>query len=66
MTELGALLNFPVGSFKYLSPEELLSINKQSEMPNIKGDVWSLGVILLELSLVCTSNCSVYVYTTSA
>lgn len=47
MTNGGQLVSFPIGNVKYMAPERILNGGKA----NIKSDVWSLGVIILELYL---------------
>lgn len=49
MTDNSRDVEFPIGSVKYTAPEVLLSVlhNKYNSGPKV--DVWSLGVILVEL-----------------
>lgn len=49
MTYSGKYVSFPIGNIKYTAPERLLG-----ERSNIKGDVWSIGLIISELMLGCT------------
>lgn len=48
VTEYGACVPFPIGLPKYLPPEVLLDRNG---VHSPKTDIWSLGIILLELAL---------------
>lgn len=47
MSNAGQLVSFPIGNVKYLSPERILGGGKA----NIKSDVWSLALIILELCI---------------
>lgn len=47
MTKHGQYVSFPIGNVKYMSPERILKGGKA----NIKSDVWSLGLIIMELSI---------------
>jgi TBC domain-containing protein kinase-like protein len=49
MTNAGKYTSFPVGNIKYLPPERILGHHE-----NIKSDVWSLAIIIIELLLECT------------
>lgn len=49
MTNSGKYVSFPIGNVKYTAPERFLG-----DRSNIKGDVWSIGLILAELMLGCT------------
>lgn len=58
MTEGGTSVSFPIGSPKYVAPEVLLNIlcvssdrSSSSVLSGPKCDVWSFGMILLELAL---------------
>lgn len=46
MTNSGKYISFPIGNVKYTSPERLAG-----NRDNIKGDVWSIGLIIAELML---------------
>lgn len=48
MTNQGKLVLFPISELPYSSPEVLLSILEYSSS-NYKVDIWSVGIILLEL-----------------
>uniref|UniRef100_A0A336N1J6 CSON008633 protein n=1 Tax=Culicoides sonorensis TaxID=179676 RepID=A0A336N1J6_CULSO len=49
MTNSGKYVSFPIGNVKYTAPERLLGMRD-----NIKGDVWSIALIVAELVLGCT------------
>ncbi|GAB0099395.1 TBC domain-containing protein kinase-like protein [Sergentomyia squamirostris] len=44
ITNSGSYVSFPIGNVRYMSPERLLGGRN-----NIKSDVWSLGIIMVEL-----------------
>uniref|UniRef100_A0A1B0GKB9 TBC domain-containing protein kinase-like protein n=2 Tax=Lutzomyia longipalpis TaxID=7200 RepID=A0A1B0GKB9_LUTLO len=44
ITNSGSYVSFPIGNVRYMSPERLLGSKN-----NIKSDVWSLGIIIVEL-----------------
>ncbi|CCF59567.1 hypothetical protein KAFR_0H01570 [Kazachstania africana CBS 2517] len=44
--------NVCIGSSYYMSPERILSNNDTSIFPNDKSDIWSLGVILINLTCI--------------
>ena len=48
MTNNGKYVSFPIGNVKYLPPEALAG-----SMENPKSDIWSLGIIILELLWHC-------------
>lgn len=56
MTDNGKDVSFPVGHVNYLSPEKCFSYatghDHNSSCLSVKCDVWSLGVICLEMCLV--------------
>lgn len=49
MTNQGKYVSFPIGNVKYTPPERLLGSKR-----NIKGDIWSVALIIAELLLDCT------------
>lgn len=49
MTEHGKTVPFPLGTPKYLAPEVLTREKRSLQGP--KADIWSLGIIILELAL---------------
>ncbi|XP_064391569.1 TBC domain-containing protein kinase-like protein isoform X2 [Halichondria panicea] len=49
MTKLGKEVKFPIGSPRYMAPEVILTGPDTIHPSSPKVDVWSLGVILLEL-----------------
>lgn len=52
MTDYGRLANFVIGDPHYMSPETLADgLHKSRDLLNTKCDVWSLGIICLELAL---------------
>ncbi|XP_059617401.1 TBC domain-containing protein kinase-like protein [Phlebotomus argentipes] len=44
VTNSGSYVSFPIGNVRYMSPERLLGSKN-----NIKSDVWSLGIIMVEI-----------------
>ncbi|XP_055709759.1 TBC domain-containing protein kinase-like protein [Phlebotomus papatasi] len=44
ITNSGSYVSFPIGNVRYMSPERLLGGKN-----NIKSDVWSVGIIMVEL-----------------
>jgi TBC domain-containing protein kinase-like protein len=51
MTECGKAVKFPIGSPRHLPPEVIMSSLQSPSVLSPKVDVWSLGIILLELYL---------------
>ncbi|XKL62878.1 hypothetical protein PGB90_002711 [Kerria lacca] len=49
MTNNGLDVEFPIGSVKYMAPEVLVSVLNKNYISGPKVDVWSLGIILMEI-----------------